>query len=94
MITCVKCELQYQTAKIGAAVQTMTADGRPYQLFAADRLECPGCGHSIARTANFHMAEHFEHSFSAFAARFERQAILMRAWATPTEKAKAEGRQC
>jgi hypothetical protein len=90
MIICVKCELQYQPVKIGAAVQTMTEDG-PYQLFSADRLECPGCGHAIARSAADPIAEHFQGQvFRDWADGYAQRGELMRSWATLKEKEAAQ----
>lgn len=85
MIACVRCELAYATVKVGASVETMTTSG-PYQLYAADILQCPGCGHRIARTANQPHAEHFQPDYHEKVEQLRTFGEVPRAWATAKEK--------
>jgi hypothetical protein len=91
MITCAKCQLQYKTVKIGTALEVMTTDNQPYQLFAGDRMECPGCGHVIVRTGTAPIAAAHEARYPAFVKPYAKRDMLDRAWTTAKEKEKAGG---
>lgn len=78
-LTCVGCNLQYVTAKCGVGLQTM-ADFGPYQIYSADLLECPGCGHKIARPASTPIAEHFQTTFSGLQDQYARRQMLFLSW--------------
>lgn len=91
MIACTACHLQYKTLKIGTALEVMTQDNQPYQLFAGDRLECPGCKHVIVRTGPSPLAEHFQPQYKGFADTYEKHGMLDRAWVNKKEKDKAHG---
>lgn len=43
---CVKCKKEYRPKKNGVFVELM-ADFGSYEIFHADLVECPKCGHQI-----------------------------------------------
>jgi hypothetical protein len=45
---CVPCQRQYRAERNGVhAVEMMDNDTRPYKIWMADLLRCPGCEHQI-----------------------------------------------
>lgn len=43
---CVKCQVEYRPKTNGINVELM-ADFGSFELYKADKVECPGCGHQI-----------------------------------------------
>lgn len=43
---CIKCECEYKPKKSGVYVELMAKWGS-YEVFMADLLECPRCGHQV-----------------------------------------------
>lgn len=44
---CVDCQTYYATRKTGVFVLETYEDGRPYQVWRADLVECPDCGKQV-----------------------------------------------
>lgn len=86
VITCVQCEVEYRNVRSGVALQTM-AGSDPYQIYAADLLECPGCHNRIIRPVPQPMAEHFHPEFAALLLKYRHGDRLFRAWHSMVEKA-------
>ena len=64
MIVCAKCNQALRPIDNAASFIELAGD-RPYKLWAADLLECQGCGAQMLRTGDNQqpIAEHFELSF-------------------------------
>lgn len=65
MPLCVKCQTHFRVAKTGIIVVVMFGDPpRPYELWCADMLQCPGCGAQIvSQYASAPFAVHSEYNF-------------------------------
>jgi hypothetical protein len=60
-----------------------------YEIYAADMLECPGCGHRIARPATHPIAEHFQPTYGELREKYLQRNRLVRSWRTAREKEEA-----
>lgn len=76
---CAKCQLEFKVVQQGiAAVPMFMNPPKPYQIYAADLLECPLCHFQIAgQFANLPLAEHYQ---DEFALRFSRFSKVVRAF--------------
>lgn len=89
MIVCQPCQLVYATEAIGAALEIRTNGDNPYQLYASDRLRCPGCGHTIARPGQNPIVMHHNPEYAGMIHNYNRRGKLDTAWMTAKEKAEA-----
>jgi len=77
---CIPCEMEMACTKVGAFVESMTADG-PYQIWSVDVYTCPVCKCEVgAKMANSPIARHFEPTYEAFA-----KSRYARAWGSMHE---------
>ena len=61
---CVPCKTYFAPAKNDINVLETFEDGRPYQIWKADLLECPDCGHQIVKGyAGSPVSAHFNDNF-------------------------------
>lgn len=43
-VVCVECEEEMKPEENGVDVSELGGDGKPYKMWKADALRCPGCG--------------------------------------------------
>lgn len=67
MIVC-SCGTIMNPVQIGVFVEEVLPDGEPYKVWAADRIACPKCAAVCFKTASNPTAEHFQGSYSGWAA--------------------------
>jgi predicted RNA-binding Zn-ribbon protein involved in translation (DUF1610 family) len=62
---CVSCGLEYRTVLNGALVTYEWLNPpRPFEVYSADMLQCPDCGHEIiSGIANKPLLQHYEQDF-------------------------------
>ena len=46
-VVCVECEEEMKPEENGVDVLERGGDGKPYKMWKADVLECPGCGRRV-----------------------------------------------
>jgi hypothetical protein len=71
---CVNCEVTYRLKKVGVSVALDDA------LYAADLLECPGCGHEALRPAKAPTLRQHDRNFGAAVSSMRERGMLYRAF--------------
>ncbi len=62
---CVKCNLSMRPFKNGTAVEVMSVEIGPYQLYSGDCYECPDCKTQVVVGFGRHpVAEHFQANYA------------------------------
>lgn len=65
-VLCVRCERIMRPKRNGVIIEELMDDGRPYQKWEADALECPACGFEVvAGFGRTPLVEHWQDSYEA-----------------------------
>ncbi len=93
-LVCVNCSVELRPVKTGQPIESMCTTGS-YQLFSADRYQCPGCGFEVVSGMNAPI-EHAHNwgSYSGWLRTFaQRGNQVLRFWMNLKEKQQYEDLQ-